>query len=368
MQPIQLLAPDGTFAEDEVYTPYIRALGDDVLREMYRSMVAARRLDNEATSLQRQGQLELWVPCLGQEAGQAGVVAALRDDDMIFPTYREHLMALARGITPEKLVRQFRAAGHSGWDPLEHAFNVYSVVLGAQTLHAAGWAMGLQRDQAAGQAGDELVVACLGDGASSQGDVHESMVFASSYGLPLLYFIQNNHWAISVPVATQSKHPLAQRAAGYGFDGVRVDGNDVLASYAVTAHHAGQVRQGTPQIIEAVTYRMGAHTTADDPTKYRTAEEVESWKAKDPIARYATWLEAEGHADSAWYAEVEAEAKDLAADLRQAAMSMDPVALERSFDTVYAEPHRQIETEKAWLKDFEAGFAEETSNAEGESR
>ncbi|MDO5492973.1 MAG: thiamine pyrophosphate-dependent enzyme [Nesterenkonia sp.] len=368
MQPIQLLAPDGSFAEDEVYAPYIRALGDDVLREMYRSMATARRLDNEATSLQRQGQLELWVPCLGQEAGQTGVITALREDDMVFPTYREHAMALHRGITPEELLRQFRAAGHSGWDPLEHSFNVYSVVLGAQTLHAAGWAMGLQRDQAAGRAEDELVVACLGDGASSQGDVHESMVFASSYGLPMLYFIQNNHWAISVPVATQSKHPLALRAHGYGFEGVRVDGNDVLASFAVAAHHAPQVREGNPQIIEAVTYRMGAHTTADDPTKYRTSEEVESWKAKDPISRYATWLEAEGHADSGWFSEVDAEAKDLAADLRRAAMSMEGLELERVFDTVYAEPHRQIETEKAWLKDFEAGFAEQTGETEGERR
>ena len=364
MQPIQLLAPDGSFVEDEVYTPYIRDLSDDVLRSMYRSMVTARRLDNEATSLQRQGQLELWVPSLGQEAGQAGLISALRGDDMIFPSYREHVMALHRGVTPKQLIRQFRAAAHSGWDPADHAFNVYTVVLGAQTLHAAGWAMGLQRDQAAGRATDELVVACFGDGASSQGDVHESMGFASSYDLPVLYFIQNNHWAISVPAATQSKHSLAMRGQGYGIEGVQVDGNDVLASFAVATHHAAAVRQGRPQVIEAVTYRMGAHTTADDPTKYRTAEEVERWKAKDPISRYATWLEAAGHADAAWFSEVEVEAKDLAADLRKAVPTIEPLELERIFDTVYTEPHRQVEVEKAWLKDYEAGFAEEELSPE----
>lgn len=364
MQPIQLLAPDGSFVEDEMYAPYIRALSDDVLRSMYRSMATARRIDDEATSLQRQGQLELWVPSLGQEAGQAGVITALRDDDMVFPSYREHVMALHRGVTPLQLLRQFRAAAHSGWDPADHAFNVYTVVLGAQTLHAAGWAMGLQRDQAGGRAEDELVVACFGDGASSQGDVHESMVFASSYSLPVLYFIQNNHWAISVPSSTQSKHALAMRGRGYGIEGVQVDGNDVLASYAVAAHHAASVRQGHPQVIEALTYRMGAHTTADDPTKYRTAEEVEQWRAKDPITRYASWLEAQGYADTGWFAEVDAEAKDVAADLRRCVADIAPLELERIFDTVYTEPHRQVETEKAWLKDYEAGFAEEGRSPE----
>ncbi|GAA1184340.1 thiamine pyrophosphate-dependent enzyme [Nesterenkonia xinjiangensis] len=371
VQPIQLLAPDGTLAEHEVYSPYISQLGEQDLRDLYRLMATERRMDAEATSLQRQGQLALWVPALGQEAAQAGTVSALRSTDMIFPTYREHVMALHRGIRPDELIQLFRATAHSGWNPHDHAMNTYMVVLGAQTLHAVGWAMGIQRDVAAGgtdqgHGADELVLACLGDGASSQGDVHESMVFASSYELPVLYFIQNNHWAISVPASTQSRGPLADRAAGYGFEGVQVDGNDVLASYAVAAHLGGQVRQGGPKLIESITYRMGAHTTADDPSKYRSSEEVESWKAKDPIERYRRWLQAAGHADETYFSEVDQEAADVAADLRRAVQELEPLPLEEAMDAVYAEPHRQVETDKSWLKEYEAGFAEDGAPARGE--
>ncbi|GAB3186581.1 thiamine pyrophosphate-dependent enzyme [Nesterenkonia suensis] len=371
VQPIQLLAPDGTLAEHEVYSPYISRLGEQELRDLYRLMARERRMDAEATALQRQGQLALWVPALGQEAAQAGTVSALRPTDMIFPTYREHVMALHRGVRPDQLIALFRATAHSGWDPSEYAMNTYMVVLGAQTLHAAGWAMGIQRDGAAGgsdqgRRSDELVLACFGDGASSQGDVHESMVFAGSYDLPVLYFLQNNHWAISVPSSTQSRGPLAARAGGYGFEGVQVDGNDVLASYAVAAHMAGEVRQGRPRLIESVTYRMGAHTTADDPTKYRNSEEVEAWKAKDPIDRYRRWLESEDHADETFFAEVDQEAAELAAELRRAVQAHDSVSLEEAMDVVYAEPHRQVETDKLWLKDYEAGFADDGAAASGE--
>lgn len=370
VQPIQLLAPEGTLADHETYSPYIAALGEEELRDLYRHMALERRLDAEATSLQRQGKLALWVPALGQEGAQVGTVAALKRSDMIFPTYREHAMALYRGISAEELITQFRAVAHTGWTPQKHNFHLYTVVLGAQTLHAAGWAMGIAQDLRTGavprgRAEDEIVLACLGDGASSQGDVHESMVFAGSYGLPMLYFIQNNHWAISVPSSTQSKAPLAHRAAGYGFEGVRVDGNDVLASYAVAAHMAEQIRSGGgPKLIESVTYRIGAHTTADDPTKYRSAEEVERWKSQDPMDRYRTWLTAQEAADEGFYQEVAAEAEELAAELRRATLSLEAQPLEEVFDTVYAEPHRQVEAEKAWLKDYEAGFAEDGEDAQ----
>ncbi len=397
VQPIQLLAPDGTLTEHEVYSAYVNGLSDARLRELYRYMALERRLDAEATSLQRQGQLALWVPATGQEAAQVGTVAALRSKDMIFPTYREHGMALYRGISPAELLVQFRATGHSGWDPATYAFHIYTVVLGAQTLHAAGWAMGAKAesrletlreaahtaskpsdDAAASQderapldyPTDEVVLACLGDGASSQGDVHESMVFASSYNLPMIYFIQNNHWAISVPAERQSRTPLVHRAEGYGFEGVRVDGNAVLASYAVAAHQAEAIRAGSgPKLIESVTYRMGAHTTADDPTKYRTADEVASWKAKDPIDRYRSWLVSGDKADESFFSEVEEEGKSLAADLRSSVLSMTSIDLDEVFDTVYTEPHRQVEVEKGWLKDYEAGFVEEGSaGGEGATR
>lgn len=362
---VQLLAEDGTLRNHEVYSTYLEDLDDAALRDLYRHMALERRFDAEATSLQRQGQLALWAPALGQEAAQTGTIAALKPTDRVFPTYREHAMALYRGISPEELIGTFRAARHSGWDPEDYHFNTYSVVLAAQTLHAAGWAMGIAQDLRTGslppqKAEDELVLACFGDGASSQGDIHESMVFASSYQLPMLYFIQNNHWAISVPSSTQSRFPLANRASGYGFEGVRVDGNDVLASYAVARHSAQQIRSGEgPKLIESVTYRMGAHTTADDPTKYRTSEEIDAWTAKDPVARYKTWLQNEGKADDAYFEVVDKEAKELAADLRHTVHTMEGIDIDRVFDTVYAEPHRQVETEKAWLKDYEAGFAEE---------
>lgn len=362
---VQLLTEDGTLREHEVYSEYLEQLEDTTFRDLYRHMALERRFDAEATSLQRQGQLALWAPAFGQEAAQVGTIAALQPTDRVFPTYREHAMALYRGISPAELMATFRAARHTGWDPNAYHFNTYSVVLASQTLHAAGWAMGIQQDVRAdtlppGRPADELVLACLGDGASSQGDAHESMVFASSYQLPVLYLIQNNHWAISVPSHTQSRGPLAARAAGYGFEGVRVDGNDLLANYAVTKHLAEQIRQGAgPKLIEAVTYRLGAHTTADDPTKYRTAEEVEQWQAKEPLLRYKAWLQSEDLVDGSFFDEIDQEAADLAADLRAAVLNMEGIDIEQAFETVYAEPHRQIATEKAWLKDYEAGFAEE---------
>jgi 2-oxoisovalerate dehydrogenase E1 component alpha subunit len=363
--PVQLLAEDGTFTEHPTFSRYIEGLDDEALRGLYRHMVLERRFDTEATSLQRQGMLALWVPALGQEAAQTGAIAALDSTDRVFPTYREHAMALYRGITPEELMGMFRATRHTGWDPHTYNFNGYSVVLASQVMHAVGWAMGIKQDVATGaldegRAESEIVLACLGDGATSQGDAHESMVFASSYELPVLYFIQNNHWAISVPQQTQSRAPLAHRAAGYGFEGIRVDGNDVLATYAVTQYMAEQIRAGAgPKLVEAVTYRIGAHTTADDPTKYRSQDELEVWKRRDPIARYRTWLEAQSVLDAETTQQVDHEAAELAKDLRTAVHSMESMPLERVFDTVYAEPHRQVEVEKAWLKDYEAGFAEE---------
>lgn len=362
---VQLLAEDGSLTHHELYSPYLEDLDSSALRDLYRHMALERRFDSEATSLQRQGQLALWVPARGQEAAQVGTIAALKPTDRVFPTYREHAMALYRGISAEELMGTFRATRHSGWDPNAYNFHIYTVVLAAQALHATGWAMGIVQDLRSGsiprdRAKDEIVLACLGDGATSQGDAHESMVFASSYQLPVLYFIQNNHWAISVPSSTQSRTPLVQRAAGYGFEGIRVDGNDVLASYAVARYAAEQLRSGTgPMLIESVTYRMGAHTTADDPTKYRSADEVETWSRRDPLARYKTWLESEGTADTEFFEAVDQEATELAQELRDAVQTMESVDIERVFDTVYAEPHRQVEAEKAWLKDYEAGFAEE---------
>ena len=205
----------------------------------YADMAAIRRFDQEATALQRQGQLALWVPLTGQEAAQIGSGRASQPQDYIFPTYREHGVALTRNVDLAELLRQFRGVSNGGWNPKDTNFHLYTLVLAAQTPHAVGYAMGIQRDQklaarrAAGRGWARsaepkaAVMVYFGDGASSEGDVHESMVFASSYKAPVVFFCQNNHWAISVPSSVQTRIPLANRAKGYGFPGIRVDGNDV---------------------------------------------------------------------------------------------------------------------------------------------
>ena len=196
-------------------------------------------------------------------------------------------------------------------------------------------------------------------GSSTEGEAHEAMVFAASYDAPVLFFIQNNQWAISVPFATQSRLPLAERAAGYGFEGIRVDGNDLLAVQAVTAYAAEKIRRGEgPVLIEAETYRLGAHTTADDPTKYRTREEEEGWTAKDPIVRLEKHLRLQGVEDE-FFAQTEQDAKDFGRRIREATLAMTPPPLTRHFENVYAEPNRLVDQERAWFEEYEAGFEDQ---------
>ncbi len=231
-------------------------------------------------------------------------------------------------------------------------------------MHATGLAMGLVFDgkTATGDPErDEAVIVYYGDGASSQGDVHEAMVFAASYRTPEVFFLQNNQWAISVPVATQSRTPLHRRGAGYGMPSLLIDGNDVLASYAVTRRALDEARAGEgPRAIEAMTYRMGAHTTSDDPTKYRTSAEEESWVARDPIARMRTYLRGRGAAD-AFFADVEAEAAAVAEDARVRTMALGTIPTDLMFDHVYSDPHPLIDEQRAWLAGYEASFEEGAS-------
>ena len=352
---IQLLTPEGERIDHPDY-PLDLSAAD--IRAMYRDLVLVRRIDTEAISLQRQGELGLWASLLGQEAAQVGSGRALSPQDMAFPTYREHGVAWCRGIDPVKLLELYRGVSHGGWDPEEHKFALYTIVIGDQTLHATGYAMGIQRDGAVGGDGGEAVIVYFGDGATSQGDVNESFVFASVFNAPVVFFCQNNQWAISEPLEKQSRVPLYYRARGFGFPGLRVDGNDVLACYAVTKKAMQAARDGQgPTLIEAFTYRMGAHTTTDDPTRYRLASELEVWKLKDPIERVRAYLVRTGQAEPDFFAAVDAEAKQVGARIREACRTMpDPPPL-AIFDNVYAEPTAILRAEReqyaAYLDSFE---------------
>jgi 2-oxoisovalerate dehydrogenase E1 component alpha subunit len=362
---LQLLSPAGSIVESDSaaeYLPYIEALDDAQLREFHRVMVVTRAFDMEATNLQRQGQMGLWVPSLGQEAAQVGSGFATRSQDHIFPSYREHSVAMIRGVDALDIIRMLRGLTHGGWDSTEHNnFNIYTLVLGSQTLHATGYAMGLQLDGVTGTGdpeSDQAVVVYFGDGATSQGDVSEAMVFAASYETPELFFLQNNQWAISVPVSRQSRTPLYLRAGGFGIPGLQIDGNDVLASYASTRKYLDEARSGQgPRYIEALTYRMGAHTSSDDPTKYRTDAETAHWAALDPIARFETYLRGRGEGD-AFFAELAVEAADFASDIRHRTLALENPPVSKMFDFVYSEPHPLVDEQKAWLAGYEAAFGE----------
>jgi 2-oxoisovalerate dehydrogenase E1 component alpha subunit len=354
---VQLLTPEG---ERVTHPDYDVAFTDEEYRALYRDLVLVRRIDIEATALQRQGELGIWAALLGQEAAQVGSGRAMRPRDFAFPTYREHGVAWCKGVDPLTLLGLFRGASNGGWDPQEKRFNLYTIVIGSQTLHATGYAMGVTMDGAVGGDDGEAVLAYFGDGASSQGDVNEAFVWASVYNAPVVFFCQNNQWGISTPTDHQSRIPLYKRAEGFGFPGVRVDGNDVLASYAVTRAALDAARRGQgPTLIEAFTYRMGAHTTSDDPTRYRLASELEAWKLKDPLERMKSFLYKQQLVDSAFFEQLEADADALAARIRKGCLEMpdpDPLSF---FDDVYAETTPVLEEQRAGFAAYLEGFASE---------
>jgi 2-oxoisovalerate dehydrogenase E1 component alpha subunit len=357
---VQLLTPEGERVE---HPEFSFDLDDEAIKGFYRDMVLTRRIDTEATALQRHGELGIWAQLLGQEAAQIGSGRALRAQDYVFPTYREHGVAYTRGIDPLRLLGLFRGVDQGGWDPNDGNFGLYTIVIGAQTLHATGYAMGLQRDGVVGTGDadrDAAVVAYFGDGASSQGDVNEAFIFAASYNAPVVFFCQNNQWAISEPIERQTRIPLYQRALGFGFPGVRVDGNDVLASYAVSKAALQRAREGQgPTFVEAYTYRMGAHTTTDDPTRYRLSEDLEHWKLKDPIQRVKVYLTRNGLVDQDFFDEIDNEAEKLGEHLREGCRALPEPRILDIFDHVYAEGSPEIDAQRdgfaAYLDSFETG-------------
>ncbi|WP_432838203.1 thiamine pyrophosphate-dependent enzyme [Dactylosporangium sp. CA-092794] len=316
-EPLSLLGPDHLLVA-EAALPFGPEPVD--APALYRDMVLSRVVDAEAIMLQRQGELGLWPSLLGQEAAQVGAAHALRARDVVFPTYREHAVAWCRGVDPVLLLGLFRGTTLGGWDPAERNFNLYTLVIGAQTLHAVGYAMGVVRDGDAGTGDpgrDRAVLAFLGDGALSEGETNEAFVWAAAQGLPVVFFCQNNQWAISAPYSIQSRVPAAVRAQGFGFPGLRVDGNDVFACLAATRQALDRARGGGgPTLIEALTYRRNPHTTSDDDGRYRTAAENASWAARDPIVRLRRHLEATGQAEAPLLRGLDGEQRELAERLR----------------------------------------------------
>jgi pyruvate dehydrogenase E1 component alpha subunit len=354
---VQLLTPDG---ERRTHPGYAFSGTDDDVRGFYRDMVLSRRVDAEATALQRQGELGIWASCLGQEAAQIGSGRALSRQDFAFPTYREHGVAFVRGVDPLRLLAMFRGVDHGTWNSFETNFAPYAIIIGAQTLHATGYAMGVERDGLVGTgdpARDTAVIGYFGDGATSQGDVNEAFIFASSYNAPIVFFCQNNQWAISEPLERQTRIPLYRRAQGFGFPGVRVDGNDVLATLAVTRAALDNAREGNvPTLIEAFTYRMGAHTTSDDPTRYRLSSDLEAWKLKDPLERMKSFLVRNELASKEFFEALDKESDDLAVYLREGCRSMPSPAPVALFDNVYTEPSPRLDEQRAAFAEYQASF------------
>ncbi|MCC3272159.1 pyruvate dehydrogenase (acetyl-transferring) E1 component subunit alpha [Arthrobacter zhangbolii] len=367
---VQLLTIDGEVRHDPTYSSYVADLTADELRGFYRDMFLVRRFDEEATALQRQGELVMWVPMTGQEGAQIASGRALMPQDYVFPTYREHGVAYTRGLELSHLLRRFRGISHGGWDPREANFHLYTLVLAAQVPHAVGYAMGMARDRLVNpKLPEAATVAYFGDGASSEGDVHEGMVFAASYNAPVVFFCQNNHWAISVPTEVQSRVPLANRARGYGFPGIRVDGNDVLAVHAVTRWALEHARSGGgPVLIEAFTYRMSAHTTADDPTKYRLSADEEAWLDRDPLLRLEKHLRSRDLVDDAFFEDLREEGRNMAVRLRENVQAMEAPGFEDAFTDVYAEAHPLVREELNAHRAYEAGFADSDADPTAASR
>ena len=315
-QPLALLDSSGRpSGQDGLTMP-----GPDVLLDLHRSMVIGRRLDAQATALAKQGRLAVYPSSRGQEACQVGAVHAMRAQDWLFPTYRDSVAIVSRGVDPVEALSLLRGDWHCGYDPYERHVAPQCTPLATNTPHAVGLA------QAARIKGEDTVaVVLLGDGATSEGDTHEALNFAAVWNAPVVFVVQNNGYAISVPLAKQTAAPsLAHKGIGYGIASQQVDGNDAACVYASVRAAVNAAASGAgPALIEALTYRIEAHTNADDATRYRTNEEVQDWLARDPLLRLESYLRAAGLLDDVRAAAVAAEAERLAADLRDR-MSADP--------------------------------------------
>ncbi len=327
-------------------------LGDrDALLGLYRDLTTIRRIDEQCLALARQGELALWAPVAGQEAVLVGAVRGSGPREHLFISYREALMAYLRGAPPEQVLPMWRGSALGGWDPAEYGVTNPAIIVGAHGLHATGYAMAAALDGA-----DEAAIAFFGDGATSQGDLNEALNLAATATAPVVFFCVNNQFAISVPVSRQTAVQPAQRAHGFGIPSIRVDGNDVLAVLAATRLAAAHVRGGGPFFVETVTYRMGPHTTNDDPTRYRSAAETEAWRARDPVARLRANLAAADLLTDADEERVRAAADGEARRFRAACTSLPDPGPASIFEHVYAAPHPLIDEERRAYDEFHAAL------------
>ncbi|MEU2788688.1 pyruvate dehydrogenase (acetyl-transferring) E1 component subunit alpha [Streptomyces sp. NPDC007100] len=330
--------------------------GAELLTGLYEHLVRGRRYNAQATALTRQGRLAVYPSSTGQEACQVAAALALKEQDWLFPSYRDTLAAVARGLDPVQALTLLRGDWHTGYDPREHRIAPLCTPLATQLPHAVGLA------HAARLKGDDVVaLALVGDGGTSEGDFHEALNFAAVWQAPVVFLVQNNGFAISVPLAKQTAAPsIAHKAVGYGMPGRLVDGNDAPALHEVLTEAVERARRGGgPMLVEAITYRIEAHTNADDATRYRADSEVEQWRGHDPIALMEHELAERGLLSDDLVQRVRDGAEELAADLRER-MNQDP-ALDPMdlFAHVYAEPTSQLAEQAAQLR------AELEAEAEG---
>jgi pyruvate dehydrogenase E1 component alpha subunit len=346
---LQILDKDGQV--DEGLEP---DLSSAFLRKLYRAMLLGRRFDERMFKMQRQGRIGTFPPIKGQEAANIGAIAALEASDWMIPAFRETAAELWRGRSMVDVLLYFAGYSEGGYVPENARTLPISVPVGSQIVHAAGVGYGIQY-----QGKDDVAIVFFGDGATSEGDFHEGLNFAGVFKLPVIFLNQNNQWAISVPRSQQTNaKTLAQKALAYGMPGLQVDGNDVLAMYVATREAAERARAGEgPTLIEAVTYRLSVHTTADDPTRYRSDEEVEKWEARDPLKRFRRYL---FDKDVLQESDVDALEEEIDAEIRAAVKEAEqkieePVDPQRMFEHVYAElpPYLQ-EQKEALARDLAA--------------